>query len=206
MEEIVLNNRVYVAGMVKEQPKLSHEIKGESYYMFHLAVDRLSGQTDMIPLTVSETLLKAHGDIKPGTCLACNGQLRSYNKKMKNSVKLLITVLVREFVEYDETKNSNELELVGFLCKEPNYRTTPLKREICDLLLAVNRHYNKSDYLPCITWGNVANNVKEWNVGDKVKLLGRIQSRVYTKKLSETESANRIAYEVSVSEISQIDE
>lgn len=206
MKNGILNNKVYVAGVVKENPKLSHELKNEKFYSFHLEVPRLSGQVDLVPLTVSEQLLQQNKEIKVGAHIACNGQLRSYNKKIKNSIKLIITVFVREFVAYDESKNTNELELVGFLCKEPNYRTTPLKREICDLLLAVNRHYNKSDYLPCITWGAVANDVKEWNVGDKVKLVGRIQSRTYNKRVGENETVERIAYEVSVSEIEQTEQ
>lgn len=197
------NNRVYLFGKVVSEPKFSHEVYGEGFYDINLEVNRLSLQFDIIPITISERLFKEK-DLKIGTDLAVLGQFRSYNKFVDGKSKLMLTVFVREIVEPVEDQNTNIIELEGYICKEPIYRTTPFKREICDLLLAVNRAYNKSDYLPCIAWGRNARFVSEMAVGEKLYLTGRIQSRQYQKKVEEN-LETRIAYEVSISKISQED-
>ncbi len=197
------NNRVYLFGKVVSEPKFSHEVYGEGFYDINLEVNRLSLQFDIIPITISERLFKEK-DLKIGTDLAVLGQFRSYNKFVDGKSKLMLTVFVREIVEPVVDQNTNIIELEGYICKEPIYRTTPFKREICDLLLAVNRAYNKSDYLPCIAWGRNARFVSEMAVGEKLYLTGRIQSRQYQKKVEEN-LETRIAYEVSISKISQED-
>ncbi len=201
-EEInyALNNKVRLSGYVESEPKFSHELYGEGFYEFMLRVPRLSQQSDIIPVTVSERLMTGV-DFAIGTKLAVNGQFRSYNKFMDGKSKLMLTVFVRDFFESAEDENPNEVELCGYVCKPPVYRTTPFNREICDLLVAVNRAYNKSDYIPCIAWGRNARFVRDIEVGRKLVISGRIQSRQYTKKLSEEESEVRVAYELSISKI-----
>ena len=195
------NNRVYLFGKVDSTPVFSHEIYGEGFFDINLKVERLSSQYDLIPVTISERLIKSN-NLKVGDDLAILGQFRSYNKMVNNKSKLLLTVFAREIIEPRIEQNSNIIELVGYLCKEPIYRTTPFKREICDCLIAVNRAYNKSDYLPCITWGRNARFVSGLAVGEKLFLTGRIQSRVYQKKLEDDSVEDRIAYEVSVGKVS----
>ncbi len=197
------NNKVYIAGTVVNQPKFSYEVFGEGFYEFDLEVKRLSDATDIIPVTVSERLLKEE-DIKVGNKIAGTGQFRSYNKLVEDKSKLMLTVFIRELVPYDETINPNQIELTGFVCKEPIYRTTPFKREITDVLIAVNRSYNKSDYLPCIAWGRNAKFVKNLSVGDKLNMVGRIQSRVYQKKVDD-QVFEKTAYEISLSKVSKIE-
>lgn len=201
-EEInyALNNKVRLSGYVESEPKFSHELCGEGFYEFMLRVPRLSQQSDIIPVTVSERLMTGV-DFSIGTKLAVNGQFRSYNKFVDGKSKLMLTVFVRDFFESAEDENPNEVELCGYVCKPPVYRTTPFNREICDLLVAVNRAYNKSDYIPCIAWGRNARFVRDIEVGRKLVISGRIQSRQYTKKLSEEESEVRVAYELSISKI-----
>ena len=194
------NNKVYLCGTVHSEPKYSHELYGEGFYEFVLKVPRLSNQCDYIPVTVSERLMSGV-NIENGATLALNGQFRSYNKMENLKSKLMLTVFVRDFTEPQEGQNPNTVELSGYICKEPVYRTTPFNREICDLLLAVNRAYNKSDYIPCIAWGRNARFVRDIEVGQKICVFGRIQSRESTKKLSETESEVRTAYELSVGRI-----
>lgn len=193
------NNKVYIAGSVLTEPKFAYEVFGEGFYEFDLEVKRLSDATDVITITISERLL-SDGNVKVGSKIAFNGQFRSYNKLVEEKSKLMLTVFVREIMPYDENENPNQIELTGFVCKEPIYRTTPFKREICDVLIAVNRSYNKSDYLPCIAWGRNAKFVKGLNVGDKLNLVGRIQSRVYQKKIGD-EIQEKVAYEISLSKI-----
>ena len=193
------SNKVYLCGMVETDPVYSHELYGEGFYEFSLKVPRLSGQNDVIPLTVSERLISG-ADLSIGTKIALNGQFRSYNKMVDEKSKLMLTVFVRDFCDFSE-ENPNTVELAGYICKPPIYRTTPFNREICDLLIAVNRAYNKSDYIPCIAWGRNARFVKNVEVGQKLTIQGRIQSREYVKKLSETESETRVAYELSVNKI-----
>lgn len=194
------NNKVYLCGTVHSEPKYSHELYGEGFYEFVLKVPRLSNQCDYIPVTVSERLM-SDTDISEGATVALNGQFRSYNKMENMKSKLMLTVFVRDFVERIEGQNPNTVELSGYICKDPVYRTTPFNREICDLLLAVNRAYNKSDYIPCIAWGRNARFVRDIEVGQKICVYGRIQSREYTKKITETESEVRTAYELSVGRI-----
>ena len=198
--ELLSNNRVFLCGIIASQPEFSHESFGEAFYEVYLSVKRLSEQNDLIPITISDKLLTK--DMKVGTFLAIKGQFRSYNKVEDEKSKLMLTVFVREIIDYDETMNPNIIEITGYICKEPTYRTTPFKREICDLLLAVNRAYNKSDYLPCIAWGRNARFVKNLEIGKKVNLVGRIQSREYQKKLDNGEVITRTAYEVSINKIS----
>ncbi|MCL2751985.1 MAG: single-stranded DNA-binding protein [Firmicutes bacterium] len=193
-------NKVFLSGMVERRPEWSHEVFGEGFYEFMLGVTRLSDQKDLLPVTVSERLLEEYA-VNPGDQLALNGQFRSYNKIVDGKSKLMLTVFVRDFCAPDPSKNPNVIELEGYVCKPPVYRTTPFKREICDLLLAVNRAYNKSDYIPCIAWGRNARFAKNIPVGERTQIAGRIQSRIYQKKLSETEIEERTAYEISVNKI-----
>jgi primosomal replication protein N len=186
-------------GEVITQPAFSHEMYGEGFYEFILSVKRLSGQNDNIPITVSERLLK--DKIEVGSMLAINGQFRSYNKLIDNKSKLMLTVFVKDFLPFSESEqNPNSVELTGYVCKPTIYRTTPFNREICDVLIAVNRSYNKSDYIPCIAWGRNARYAQDLEVGKQITISGRIQSREYTKKLGE-ESEVRTAYEVSLNKI-----
>ncbi len=194
------NNNVYLCGKVFRAPEYSHALYGEGFYEFVLEVPRLSRQCDYIPITVSERLMQG-ADLSEGAQVALNGQFRSYNKMENAKSKLMLTVFVRDFTPPVEGQNPNTVELSGYICKDPIYRTTPFNREICDLLLAVNRAYNKSDYIPCIAWGRNARFVRDIEVGQKISVFGRIQSREYTKKLSETESEVRVAYEPSVGRI-----
>ena len=198
--ELLSNNKVFLCGTVESEPVFSHESFGEAFYEIKLSVKRLSDQNDLIPVTISDKLLPK--DIKVGDMLAVSGQFRSYNKVEDGKSKLMLTVFVRELIEYNETMNPNIIEITGYICKEPTYRTTPFKREICDVLIAVNRAYNKSDYLPCIAWGRNARFVQTLEIGKKVNLVGRIQSREYQKKLETGEIVTRIAYEVSINKIS----
>ena len=199
------NNKVYLCGVVDSQPTFSHEIYGEGFYDTTLRVKRLSMQEDIIPITISERLI-AEKNLVVGKKLAIRGQFRSYNKLVENKSKLMLTVFVREIVPEIEGENTNIIELVGYICKEPIYRTTPFKREICDLLLAVNRAYNKSDYLPCIAWGRSARFISGVSVGEKLFISGRIQSREYQKKLENGQTETRTAYEVSISRVSTKEE
>ena len=199
-EEYSMNNRVRLSGYVESEPVFSHELYGEGFYELTLRVPRLSEQCDFIPVTVSERLM-TNMDFSIGSRISVNGQFRSYNKIVENKSKLMLTVFVRDFFECEEGENPNEVELCGYICKPPVYRTTPFNREICDLLVAVNRAYNKSDYIPCIAWGRNARFVREIEVGHKLRIFGRIQSRQYVKKLSEDVAETRTAYELSISKI-----
>ncbi len=198
------NNKVYVKGEIITEAKFSHEIYGEGFYEMDILVKRLSGQADILPVTISERLIES-GNLKIGSVLSAIGQFRSYNKQVDGKSKLMLTVFVREVVEDVEYKNPNTIVLSGFICKPPIYRTTPFNREIADVLIAVNRAYNKSDYIPCIAWGRNARFVKNLEVGERVSLSGRIQSREYQKKISETESKLMTAYEVSISKLAAYD-
>lgn len=192
------NNKVFLNGIIVEEPTFSHETFGEGFYEVKLSVSRLSEQTDILPITVSEKLLK-HFIL--GKEIAIKGQFRSFNKLNGEKSKLILSVFVREVIEKDESMNPNIIEITGFLCKEPIYRTTPFNREICDILVAVNRAYNKSDYLPCIAWGRNARYIKDAKIGSKVSIVGRIQSRDYQKKLDNGEIINKTAYEISITRI-----
>lgn len=198
------NNKVYVMGEIVSDAVFSHEVYGEGFYEFFVRVMRLSGQADILPVTVSERLIEG-GELRKGKTISAVGQFRSYNKIENGKSRLMLTVFIRELTEAAQEKNPNSILLSGYICKPPVYRTTPFNREIADILVAVNRAYNKSDYIPCIAWGRNARFVKTLSVGDRVAVSGRIQSREYQKKLSETEIKTMTAYEVSVSKLAAFD-
>mgnify|MGYP002800858200 FL=1 len=198
--EQMSNNKLRLTGTVTERPVYSHEVCGEEFYETKLSVPRLSGQEDVIPVTLSDRLL-ARTEVKPGAKISISGQFRSYNKLEGEHSRLLLTAFAREILPADDEVNPNTIEILGYICKPPVYRTTPFKREICDVLLAVNRAYNKSDYIPCIMWGRNARFIKDMPIGERLWVTGRVQSRIYTKCLSEDKSEERVAYEVSVSKI-----
>lgn len=198
--ELMNNNVATITGKVIEEPRYSHQMYGEGFYESILAVPRLSEQVDNIPFTISERLL-IDERVNVGNTISLLGQLRSYNKIVDERSKLLLTLFVRDILEEEEGRNPNIIDIVGYICKPPIYRMTPFKREICDILLAVNRAYNKSDYLPCIAWGRNARFIKDIEVGQKVYINGRIQSREYQKQCDEGVIETRIAYEVSINRI-----
>ena len=198
--EQMSNNKLRLTGTVTERPVYSHEVCGEEFYETKLSVPRLSGQEDVIPVTLSDRLL-ARIEVKPGAKISISGQFRSYNKLEGEHSRLLLTAFAREILPADDEVNPNTIEILGYICKPPVYRTTPFRREICDVLLAVNRAYNKSDYIPCIMWGRNARFIKDMPIGERLWVTGRVQSRIYTKCLSEDKSEERVAYEVSVSKI-----
>ena len=208
-EKILNNNQVVVAGEIVSDFRFSHEIFGEGFYMVDLVVSRLSDAHDVIPLMVSDRLFdveKSH----IGEKVLAKGQFRSYNKHEENKNRLILSVFVREIEVIDAVDDKenkpNQIYLDGYICKEPIYRMTPLGREIADILLAVNRAYGKSDYIPCICWGRNARFAAGFEVGTHVQIWGRIQSREYVKKINETEAEQRVAYEVSVSKIDFIED
>ncbi|MDR2047218.1 MAG: single-stranded DNA-binding protein [Clostridiales bacterium] len=198
-DQINNNNTLHLRGVIDSEPKFSHEVVGEGFYEVNLKVKRLSEQYDILPITISERLL-ADNNAEIGTEISVYGQFRSYNKTDEEKSRLMLTVFVREITEPDEKMNPNIITLTGYLCKQPVYRTTPFNREIADMLLAVNRAYNKSDYIPCIAWGRNARFVKNMNVGDKITVSGRIQSREYQKNIDGV-IVSKTAYEVSVNKI-----
>lgn len=196
------NNSVTLSGKVVGKPTFSHEVFGEKFYEVTLSVKRLSGMADVLPISVSEHLL---GDaFDENADVTVRGQFRSYNKTVGERSKLMLTVFARDVLPYDETANPNMMELSGYICKQPIYRTTPFNREICDLLIAVNRQYNKSDYIPCIVWGRNARFAGNLAVGEHINIVGRVQSRNYQKRLDDDTVVTRTAYEVSVSKITII--
>ena len=196
------NNHLVLVGKVVSEKTYSHEIYGEKFYLFNLEVIRLSSTTDIIPITISERLL-TDIDLTIGKGLEIEGQFRSYNNYENERNRLVLTVFAKEVKEVeineeDKELVTNEVELVGYICKKPIYRQTPFGREIADILLAVNRAYNKSDYIPCIAWGRNARFCQNMEVGTEVKLVGRVQSRTYEKKHEDGTVETRVAYEVSV--------
>lgn len=199
------NNRVFLMGEIVSEATFSHEVYGEGFYEFYVKVVRLSGQADILPVTVSERLIEGN-HLHVGATLCALGQFRSYNKLEGGRSRLMLTVFVREILSAAPASNPNSIVLSGYICKPPVYRTTPFNREIADLLVAVNRAYNKSDYIPCIAWGRNARFVQNLKVGDRIALSGRIQSREYIKRLSETQSVTMTAYEVSVSKLAACDD
>lgn len=201
--QAMINNQVTIMGEIADRFTFSHEIFGEGFYLMHVSVDRLSQSKDYIPVMVSERLIDVTADYR-GLKIAVNGQFRSYNRHEEKKNRLILSVFAREIYfidELDESSKTNQIFLDGFICKTPVYRKTPLGREIADLLLAVNRPYGKSDYIPCICWGRNARYASAFEVGSRCLIWGRIQSREYVKKLSEDEMERRIAYEVSVSKL-----
>jgi single-stranded DNA-binding protein len=194
------NNKLYLSGEIVSDPVFSHEIYGEGFYEMFLAVSRLSEQKDILPITISERLI-SDNNIKKGSIIAVTGQFRSYNKIEEGRSRLMLTVFVREIAEAESNKNPNFINLSGYICKPPVYRTTPFSREIADILLAVNRAYNKSDYIPCIAWGRNARFIRNRKVGEKITVCGRIQSREYQKKIDSDRVETKTAYEVSINKI-----
>ena len=202
-DKIIENNQVSIMGQIVSQFTFSHQVFGEGFYLVDIMVKRLSDSEDIIPVMVSERLIDVTQDYE-GEYLMVNGQFRSYNRHEEKKNRLVLSVFAREisFVEdEDDSVKSNQIYLDGYICKPPVYRKTPLGREIADLLIAVNRPYGKSDYIPCISWGRNARYAAGFSVGTRVRIWGRDQSREYTKKLSDTECEKRVAYEVSVSKL-----
>ncbi len=208
-DNISINNEATLVGTVEGELSFSHEIYGETFYSFVLRVMRLSDICDYINITVSERLIQ-NMNIHSGSTVSVVGQFRSYNNYCETGNRLILTVFARDIKEEDPNENlnygqnPNSIYLNGFLCKAPVYRTTPFGREITDLLVAVNRAYNKSDYIPCIAWGRNARYSSTLNVGDNIKVWGRIQSREYQKKISEDECITKTAYEISISKMEVI--
>ncbi len=201
-EQIIKNNVAELIGIVRTGFTFSHEIYGESFYSFTMEVARLSNSSDMIPMLVSERLMDVSESME-GKLIAVQGQFRSYNKHTGGRSRLLLSVFVREraLAEPADPRDPNNIFLDGYICKKPVYRTTPLGREITDLLIAVNRPYNKSDYIPAIAWGRNAKYAETMEVGQNIRIYGRIQSRNYQKKLSEDKTDVKTAYEVSISKM-----
>lgn len=202
-DKIIENNQVSIMGKIDTGFTFSHQVFGEGFYTMELLVRRLSDSEDRIPVMVSERLLDITQDYT-GQYIEIHGQFRSYNRHEEKHNRLVLSVFAREvnFVEeQDESLPVNQIFLDGFICKPPVYRKTPLGREIADMLLAVNRPYSKSDYIPCICWGRNARYADQFEVGAHVQIWGRIQSREYQKKISEEEYEKRVAYEVSVSKL-----
>ena len=186
IDKVIENNRVSIIGEIVSEFKFSHEVFGEGFYTVDVSVDRLSELTDVIPLMVSERLVDVSEDYQ-GRLVEVSGQFRSYNRHL-------------------ESGKTNQIFLDGYICKAPIYRKTPLGREIADLLVAVNRPYGKSDYIPCIAWGRNARYASTFEVGGHIQIWGRVQSREYVKKINEEESEKHVAYEVSVSKLEYIDD
>ena len=209
------NNYLTLVGKVTGEKRFSHEIYGERFYIFDLSIERLSGNADIIPITVSERLL-GEETLQEGKKLFVKGQFRSYNSYENERNRLILTVFAKDIKELEDVEEDNEIVkkdtitnevvLVGYICKKPIYRQTPFGREIADILLAVNRAYNKSDYIPCIAWGRNARFCQNLEVGVQVKLVGRVQSRTYEKKHEDGTIENRVAYEVSVGSLEIIEE
>ena len=210
------NNYLTLVGKVTGEKRFSHEIYGERFYIFDLSIARLSGNADVIPVTVSERLITDEM-LSEGKKLMVKGQFRSYNSYENEKNKLILTVFAKDITEVEENEEednemvskdtvTNEVILIGFVCKKPIYRQTPFGREIADLLLAVNRAYNKSDYIPTIAWGRNARFCQNLEVGTQVKVVGRVQSRQYEKKFEDGTSEIRVAYEVSVGSLEVIQE
>ena len=207
LDKVIENNRVSIIGEVVSEFEFSHEVFGEGFYNMYLKVDRLSGTADIIPLIISERLINLN-DKYTGTAVNVSGVYSSYNKHEEKRNRLLLYVFVCEIEKANpgEHTDLNKIQLDGYVCKEPIYRKTPLGREIADLLIAVNRSYGKSDYIPCVVWGRNAVYTSGLPVGTHLKLTGRIQSRGYVKMYEDGTEEQRTAYEVSVSKINVLEE
>lgn len=198
------NNKVTLQGQIVKALSFNHIHMGEKFYSFILKTDRRSGVSDMLPILVSEKIIDT-SKLRVGECISIWGTFRSYNQKVGEKTRLILFVLADEIETQNDYKcELNCIELNGYLCKEPQYRKTPAGREIADILLAVNRPYGKSDYIPCICWGRNAKLAESMSIGEEIRISGRIQSREYKKVISETESETRIAYEVSISKLEVI--
>ncbi|MCI8669249.1 MAG: single-stranded DNA-binding protein [Lachnospiraceae bacterium] len=208
VDKVIENNRVSIIGEIVSDFRFSHEVFGEGFYIIDVSVNRLSDMTDIIPLMVSERLV----DVKQsyiGQLVEATGQFRSYNKHDGIRNKLVLSIFVRDWQLIEENQESgktNQIFLDGFICKSPIYRKTPLGREISDLLIAVNRPYGKSDYIPCIAWGRNARFASSFEVGKRIQVWGRVQSRDYVKKINETDTEKHTAYEVSVSKLEYVND
>lgn len=202
-DKLFENNQVTMIGEIVSEFEFSHEVYGEGFYLVDISVSRLSDSVDYIPLMVSERLVDVTQSYI-GETISVSGQFRSYNRHEEKKNRLILSVFVRELEFVDEIEDdikSNQIYLDGYICKEPIYRKTPLGREIADLLVAVNRSYGKSDYIPCICWGRNARYASSFEVGSHVEVYGIIQSREYIKKIGEEQTEKRVAYEVSVNKI-----
>ena len=207
-DKVIENNRVTIVGEVVSEFEFSHEIYGEGFYTLNISVNRLSDSVDIIPLMISERLVDVTEDLR-GVIIEASGQFRSYNRHEENKNRLMLSIFVRElqlYDNYEEENSTNQIFLDGYICKPAIYRRTPLGREIADVLIAVNRPYGKSDYIPCIAWGRNARFAAGFEVGSHIQIYGRIQSREYAKKISEDECERRTTYEVSVSKIEYFEE
>lgn len=207
-EKMFENNKVTICGEIAKPFEFSHEVFGEGFYLTEISVERMSGTKDFIQVMVSERLVGVTEDLT-GAFVQVAGQFRSYNLHEMNKTKLVLFVFAREWEFIDEeveNAKTNQIFLDGFICKPPVYRKTPLGREIVDLLIAVNRPYGKSDYIPCICWGRNARFASGFEVGGRVQVSGRIQSREYVKKFDDEIQETRTAYEVSANRIDTIDD
>lgn len=209
MEKVFDNNKVSICGEIVSGFTYSHDVFGECFYLFNLKVNRLSDAADVIPVMVSERIIDVEQDLS-GYFVKINGQFRSYNRHIGERSRLVLSVFAREITfinglleEYIED-GTNDIFLDGFVCKSPIYRKTPLGREIADVLLAVNRPYGKSDYIPCILWGRNARYISDFEPGKRIKVWGRIQSREYQKRIADDEFEKRVAYEVSVGKVEEV--
>ncbi len=206
MNNMMYNNKIYLEGRIVSELRFSHQMFGEGFYNFDIKVPRLSEHKDLLPITISERLLTDF-DFSIDKEIIVEGQLRSYNKYIDGANRLILTVFARDIQPLlERSKNPNQIFLNGFVCKEPIYRVTPFGREIADILLAVNRAYNKSDYIPTISWGRNSRFCKNLEVGDNIRIWGRLQSREYQKKLNEDNVTTKIAYEVSISKLERGEE
>lgn len=196
-------NNITLSGIINSEPKFSHEVYGERFFEFQFTTARTSGRFDTLIVVASETLL---GDSTAGTELTIYGQIRTRNLHESTGNHLSIYVFARDIFPYDENEESNFVELDGYICKPSAYRQTPLGREICDVLIASNRPYGKSDYIPTIAWGRNARRVDDMEVGTHIKVLGRLQSREYLKQYGDGTCEDRVAYELSVSRIEEVGE
>lgn len=203
------NNQVTISGEIVSDFEFSHDVYKEGFYIAQLAVQRLREEKDIIPIMVSERLVDVKADWI-GQFVRISGQFRSYNRHEENRNRLVLSVFAREFEVWEENgvengalkpRDENEIFLDGYIRKQPIYRKTPLDREIADILIAVNRPYGKTDYIPCIAWGRNAKFSSGLEVGTRLKVWGRIQSREYQKKISDDEYETRVAYEVSISKM-----
>ena len=207
-DKVIENNRVTIVGEVVSEFEFSHEVYGEGFYTLNISVNRLSDSVDIIPLMISERLVDVTEDLR-GVIIEASGQFRSYNRHEENKNRLMLSIFVRElqlYDNYEEENSTNQIFLDGYICKPAIYRRTPLGREIADVLIAVNRPYGKSDYIPCIAWGRNARFAGGLEVGAHLQVSGRVQSREYTKKIGEEEVERRVAYEVSVSKIDLVED
>ena len=196
--EVKSTNYVFLQGQIGSPIEYSHDLYDERFYEFTLKVPRLSEQLDELPITVSQSLVEG---LREGDKIALTGQFRSFNRPDGERSRLILSVFAREILPVKDDVNPNTAQLTGYICKPPVYRTTPFNREICDVLLAVNRVYSKSDYIPCIAWGKNARLIKDADVGQKLEVTGRIQSRGYTKRLPDGSSQLRTAYEFSIGNV-----